>query len=155
MAQEKVPRSAYISWNKDECTACSRCLMACATYHWGAVSKDLSAIKWVDDDFLHGPHGHPVFCSQCNRADCYLACPSKDIALCIDSATGARYINKDECSGCGMCIEACPFKPARISFNKKDFIAIKCDLCRGRPGGPACVELCDRKALTLVTRGEK
>jgi len=126
--------------------------MACATYHWGAVAPQLSAIKWVEGDFLHGSQGYPLFCIQCNNPKCYDACPLKDIALCIDSVTGVTYINKDECTGCGKCIEACPFEVKRINLDKEKGIAIKCDLCKGRAAGPVCVEVCDRQALTLAKR---
>jgi len=95
-----------------------------------------------------------LFCKQCNHPECYYACPLKDVALCIDSATGAKYIDKDECIGCGECIEACPFEVKRINLDEEKGIAIKCDLCKGRAGGPVCVEVCDRQALTLVTREE-
>jgi Fe-S-cluster-containing hydrogenase component 2 len=130
--------------------------MACATYHWGAVALHLSAIKWVEGEFLYGFRGrYPLFCKQCNHPECYYACPLKDVALCIDSVTGARYINRDECIGCGKCIEACPFEVTRINFDVEKDIVIKCDLCKGRAGGPVCVEICDRQALTLETREEK
>ena len=93
-----------------------------------------------------------MFCVQCNNPKCYDACPLKDKALCIDSVTGVKYINKDECTGCGKCIEACPFEVKRINLDEEKGIAIKCDLCRGRAGGPVCVEVCDRQALTLANR---
>ena len=152
MIEEKLPESSYIRWDQKECSACSRCLMACATYHWGAVAPQLSAIKWVEGDFLHGSQGHPLFCIQCNNPKCYDACPLKDVALYIDNVTGATYINEDECTGCGKCIEACPFEVKRINFDKEKDIAIKCDLCKGRDAGPVCMEVCDRQALTLTNR---
>jgi len=155
LTEEKLPESSYIRWNEKECSACSRCLMACATYHWGAVAPQLSAIKWVEGDFLHGSQSYPLFCKQCNHPECYYACPLKDVALCIDSVTGAKYIDKDECIGCGECIEACPFEVKRINLDEEKGIAIKCDLCKGRAGGPVCVEVCDRQALTLVAGEEK
>jgi len=154
LTEEKLPESSYIRWNQKECSACSRCLMACATYHCGAVALPLSAIKWVEGESLYC-FRHPLFCKQCNHPECYYACPLKDVALCIDSVTGARYINKDECTGCGECIEACPFEVKRINLDEEKSIAIKCDLCKGRASGPVCVEVCDRQALTLVTRGEE
>jgi Fe-S-cluster-containing hydrogenase component 2 len=149
----KIARSGVIEWNSKECAACSRCVMACAAYHEGAVAPQLSAIKWVENDYLYGfRFRKPLHCKQCDYPECYFACPLKDKALCIDSATGARYINKKECTGCGLCIEACPLDEPRINLDEQNKVAIKCDLCKDRAGGPVCVEVCDRKAVAFVSR---
>ena len=147
-----LPKSGHIEWDPDKCAACSRCLMACAVYHEGAVAPQLSRIKWVENDFLYGfRFRKPLFCKQCDYPECYYACPEKDKALCIDSVTGARYINKDHCIGCGSCVEACPMDVSRINFDEESSKAIKCDLCKGRKGGPVCVEVCDKGALTFIS----
>lgn len=152
-AAEGIVKSGYINWDPDKCASCGRCLMACAAYREGAVAPQLSAIKWVENDFLYGfRFRKPLFCKQCDSPECYYACPKKDEALCIDSATGARYINKDKCIGCGSCVEACPFDESRINLDKETNKAIKCDLCKDRAGGPVCVEVCDREALTFVSK---
>lgn len=158
MAEEgkDVLQSGYIRWSAKKCSACSRCLMACAAYHEGAVAPQLSSIKWVEANFLYGFRDRkPLFCQQCNNPKCYFACPIKGKALCIDSATGARYVNKNECNGCGICVEACPFDIQRINLDTKRKAAIKCDLCKDRAGGPVCVEVCDREALTFVRKEER
>ena len=152
-AARAIPKSGHIEWIADNCAACSRCLMACAAYHEGAVAPQLSAIKWAENDFLYGfRFRKPLHCKQCDQPECYHACPLKDEALCIDSRTGARYINKDKCTGCEECIEACPFDVPRINFDKESNKAIKCDLCKDRPGGPVCVEVCDKKATIFVPK---
>ena len=156
MPEEKLPKSGRISLSQKECSGCSRCLMACSAYHFGAVAMPLSAIKWVEGKFSTAFNGrYPEFCRQCPNPKCYYACPERDSALCIDTETGARYINKDHCTGCGSCIEACPFTPKRINFDTENNFAIKCDLCRGRAAGPVCVEVCDRGALTLIPRKQE
>ena len=151
-----VPKSGYIHWNPEECAACSRCMMTCAVYHDGAVAPQLSRVIWKEEDFLYGfRHRRPLFCQQCAHPECYFACPLKDAALCIDSATGARYINVDRCDGCGICVDACPFEVPRINLDLERKVAIKCDLCKDRPGGPACAEVCDREAITFVSKEER
>lgn len=148
-----IDKAGRIQWNPDNCTSCSRCQMACAVYHHGAVALQLSAIKWAENDFLYGfRFRKPLLCNQCDQPECYYACPEKDKALSIDPATGARYINRDGCIGCGECVEACPFEVSRINFDTESNKAIKCDLCKGRPGGPVCVEVCDREALTFLPK---
>lgn len=151
-----IIKSGYIKWSPDECAACSRCLMACAAYHNGAVAPQLSAIKWEENDYFYGfRFRKPLFCQQCTQPECYFACPLKDEALCIDETTGTRYINQDKCNGCGICVEACPFEVPRISIDMSVPIAerkaFKCDLCKDRNGEPVCVEVCNRQALTFVS----
>ena len=147
----EVSKSGYIAWNPDECGACSRCLMVCAAYHEGAVAPQLSAIKWVENDFFYGFRPRqPLFCQQCSHPECYFNCPLD--AIVIDSATGARYIDKEKCNGCGICVEACPFEVPRINIDTENMVAIKCDLCKDRAGGPACIEVCDREALSLASK---
>ena len=152
-AEAALPKSGRIAWNAEKCVSCSRCLMACATANEGAVAPQLSRIKWKENDFLYGfRFRKPLLCKQCDQPECYYACPKKDQAQCIDSATGARYINRAECIGCGACVEACPFEVSRINFDAEMNKAIKCDLCKDRSGGPACVETCLMGALTLERR---
>ena len=154
MTEKTVRHStSYIKWNEEECTACGRCLMACAVAHWGAVSLSLSAIKWFEGNTFYGFNGrYPLFCRQCSHPECYYACPEKDKAMCIDNETGVVFINHDECTGCGRCVTACPFEIKRINFDKQERVAIKCDLCRQKDTGPVCVAVCDRQALTVARR---
>jgi Fe-S-cluster-containing hydrogenase component 2 len=148
-----LPKSGYIQWNPDACMSCSRCLMVCAIYHEKAVSPPLSGIVWEDENEFSGfRFRQPLFCQQCNAPDCYNACPLKDKALCIDSKTGARYINKALCNGCGLCVQVCPLTPSRINLDPVQKKAIKCDMCKDRAAGPVCVEACDRLALSIVTK---
>lgn len=154
----EVPKAGCIQWNSEECIQCARCVMACAAYHEGAVAPQLSRIRWVEDNPFNGfVYPMPLFCQQCDYPECYFACPLPDQALCIDSATGTRYINREKCLGtsCGKCVEACPFEPSRISLDAELNTAIMCDLCKDRAGGPVCVEVCDRQALTFVPREER
>ncbi|MDH7499963.1 MAG: 4Fe-4S dicluster domain-containing protein [candidate division NC10 bacterium] len=152
-ATEGLAQSGCIEWNADRCVSCSRCLEVCAVYHEGAMAPQLSRIKWEENDFLSGfRFRKPLLCKQCDQPECYYACPKKDKALCIDSETGARYINRAECIGCGACMKACPFEVSRVNFDEAMGKAIKCDLCKDRKDGPVCVWQCLTHALTFVPR---
>jgi Fe-S-cluster-containing dehydrogenase component len=87
---------------------------------------------------------------HCDDHPCYEKCPKKDKAMLIDDS-GIVYINEDECIGCGLCVKACPYGPPRINMvkskDKKQRKAKKCDLCRNRPEGPACVEWCPVRCI--------
>jgi Fe-S-cluster-containing hydrogenase component 2 len=78
----------------------------------------------------------------------------KDKALCIDQTTGAVYVDENRCTGCGLCVDACPFDPPRIKINAQKNVAFKCDLCRERKGGPICVEYCPFEALKVASKVE-
>jgi Fe-S-cluster-containing hydrogenase component 2 len=123
--------------------------MMCAVHLKGAVAPQLSGIKWAEKDWFTGlPHREPLFCQQCTYPECYYICPIH--AIEIDEDTGARYINEEKCNGCGICTLACPFEEKRISMDIENQVAVKCDLCKDREGGPVCVEVCNRKALTFI-----
>jgi Fe-S-cluster-containing hydrogenase component 2 len=72
--------------------------------------------------------------------------------MCIDE-NNIVYINEEHCIGCGLCVKACVFDPPRInlvkSADKTLRKAKKCDLCRTRPEGPACVQWCPVRCIGL------
>jgi carbon-monoxide dehydrogenase iron sulfur subunit len=79
----------------------------------------------------------------------------KDKALCVDDTTGSTFVNEAECTGCRMCVNACPFDPPRISINAEKNVVFKCDLCVGRKDGPICVEYCPFQALKFLSKDER
>ena len=126
------------------CTGCASCEIACALVHEGAVSRQYNRIF-----FQYGRVNmliHDVFtCQQCEDHPCYDACPKKGQAMRIHD-DGTVYIDEASCVGCGLCQKKCKYTPSRINMYKdkdrKKWKAKKCDLCYGRPEGPACVEAC-------------
>jgi len=137
------------------CGGCGSCEAICGAYHDGAAGPNTQRV-WLDRRPFKGDYFVKA-CLQCDDAPCYYACPFKDEALCIDSATGVRYINSDKCPpGCKICIEACAklFNPPRINFNAETNRVIMCDLCKDRPEGPACIEFCPAICLAIGQGGE-
>jgi len=144
-------RSGAIVYRQSICSACGVCEVMCSLWHEGMVGPALAKSNIIRDPFT-AKHRH-IMCPQCDEPACYFACPSRDRALCIDKATSVIYINEDECNGCGLCIDACPFDPPRIKFNSRKKVASKCDLCKGRKEGPLCVEYCPFQALIFSKDG--
>ncbi len=152
-----VPPSDYIRWDSDKCVGCERCVLACALVHGGNTNPRFSSVMWKTE-FAEHYMRTPMFCQQCAAPDCYAACPVEG-AMIINEGTGARLVNQAKCIGCRKCVEACTYTPSRVSFDITDKIAIKCDLCRDRKDGPACIYVCSEagggRALTYVPREER
>jgi Fe-S-cluster-containing hydrogenase component 2 len=142
------PIAARIEHNASSCAGCGVCGLMCSLYHEKETALLLSRSEIVREPFE--AYYSLNVCRQCLSPSCYLSCPLKDSALCIDEMTGVKYINEDNCDGCGECTEACPMAPARVKLNMDKKVAFKCDLCRGREKGPICVEYCSQQALSIV-----
>ena len=156
----QVQRSGVIQVDEKLCLTCRECEIACSLYHEGQCNPELSGIRVDFDDFVPGLPDVRV-CKQCDWPACYYACAAHwdEPALRIDERTGARYIDPDKCRGCGACARACPLTPERpVVFHKttgRKRIYFKCDLCKDRPGGPLCVEVCPGGALTYIPAEER
>lgn len=129
------------------CAGCTSCEAVCAMVHDNAVSPSLSRIRLQRGtvSMIHTVYA----CQQCRDYPCYHACPRKGTAMLLDENLGIAYVDAHECIGCGLCVRACPFEPKRIRMNLDTPRpkAIKCDMCRTRPQGPACVEFCQVRCI--------
>jgi len=164
-----------ILYDSSKCTACRGCQVACKQW-WGLEAEtttnrgtyenppDLSADTWVKIRFNEISNGNGgvewIFtrqsCMHCTDAACVKVCPTK--ALYYHPLGFVAY-NKDLCSGCGYCVEFCPFDVPRAKGN--DITGIrkidKCILCGDRIANgqePACVKACPTDALIFGDRDE-
>ncbi|MDR0851917.1 MAG: 4Fe-4S binding protein [Clostridiales Family XIII bacterium] len=128
------------------CSGCSGCEVVCGLIHERKTGPAARRI-FVHKDSVQMIH--TVYtCQQCAEHPCFDACPKKIGAMQIDEATGIVYVDQEKCIGCGLCVKACPFEPKRmqVGVNKK---AQKCDLCRDRAEGPACIAECQVMCLGM------
>ncbi len=147
-----LPRSSghisQVDSGESACTGCGTCELVCAAYHESAAGCNLRRI-WVEKNEATLNY-RVLTCLQCDYPACYLACPLKGKALCIDPNCGTRYIAPQNCDpGCDDCIKACPLDPPRINYDPHYQKVYMCDLCKDRSGGPACVEFCPAACLEL------
>lgn len=149
---EGKERIVKYSLDYSVCTGCKSCEMFCSLVHDGVLSPQRSGIKLGIAPIKSMMHEIYV-CQQCEDHPCYDACPKQDEAMCVDE-NGIVYVVRDECIGCGLCTKACPYDPPRVHVAKLEGkrFAVKCDLCRTRPEGPACVENCPAMVLGLASQ---
>jgi Fe-S-cluster-containing hydrogenase component 2 len=132
------------------CTGCATCEIVCTLTHDGLVSPSYNRI-FVQRDNRSMIH-EILACLHCRDHPCYDKCPKKDSAMCLDE-NNIVYIDEENCIGCGLCVKACTADPPRINYvksaEKPNRKARKCDLCRSRPEGPACVQWCPVRCIGL------
>jgi Fe-S-cluster-containing hydrogenase component 2 len=129
------------------CAGCSTCEIVCGLVHEGQAGPAVRRI-FLERDTISLEH-RLHSCKHCDDHPCYDACPRKNEAMFLDQEKGIVYIDSEGCIGCRLCLDACPFEPKRINFDKSRQKAVKCDLCRTRQNGPACVEYCQVRCIGI------
>lgn len=167
-----------ILYDAIRCTACRGCQVACkqwndlpaeTTKQTGTYENpsDLSFNTWIKMKFTEVDNKGKVdwlftrqACMHCTEAGCVKVCPSHAL---YHHELGFVAYDKDLCTGCGYCVEFCPFKVPRYEKNTLTGISKmqKCVFCT-TPGldriaensQPACVKTCPPKALKFGGRDE-
>lgn len=156
----------YLLVDVRKCQGCISCMLACSLVHEGLQNPTLSRIQILQNPFEKFPDDLTIEqCRQCVDPACVDACPED--ALTSNAAFGnVRMVDKEKCTGCGSCVDACPYTPKRLiviedeKYNQ-NLKSQKCDLCANTPyhwdergGGPdgkqACVEVCPVGAITFT-----
>lgn len=182
-----------ILYDATRCTACRGCQAACKQWNENdefiptevngikVVNRgsyenppDLSPQTWLKMEFREvAPNGQVRWlftrraCLHCTEAACVKVCPNGSL---YHHQLGFVAYNKDTCTGCGYCIDACPFAVPRSTRHLVTGIAKmdKCTFCTSagfdrivEGWEPACVKTCPPKALQygdrepLIAEGEK
>jgi Fe-S-cluster-containing hydrogenase component 2 len=111
----------------EKCTGCDACMYTCATAHWGTPARIHIAGDEAEGHFL------PITCVGCPDRQCVTVCPEG--AVKPSARINLPLINLEKCTGCGLCVKACPLGAIVLKGKK----AYKCDLCGGSPD---CAEAC-------------
>jgi len=136
-----------------KCIGCRTCEVACVVAHQAqqacaSVSRDafVPRIRVVKGDAF----STAVTCHHCEDAPCANVCPTG----AISQEGGYVRVEQSRCIGCKSCMLACPFGAMTVTVQQSRAQAIKCDLCRHRENGPACVAACPTQALSCVDVGQ-
>ena len=136
----------FIVCDPQKCVGCQLCEFACSARS-GEYNPLLSHIRLVR---IQPASIMAIACRLCDEPSCIQACPRE----CIDAdpETGIMRVNKDMCTGCGWCVEACEFGAVTIDHGER--VVSMCNLCEDRDNRPRCVEICVYGALSLTTPAE-
>lgn len=129
----------------DLCTGCRICELVCSQRKLGVYKPRYAAIEIELKN--EGLAAIPSLCVQCEDPHCMKSCIYGAIEK--DEKMGIVRIIREKCTGCGMCIKACPIYGA-IKIDPESNKALKCDIC---DGDPACVKFCPTKAVKLIKIG--
>ena len=137
-----------------KCTGCYNCFLTCQDEFCGndypgyAVGVPMSGHSWirvVDKERGKYPKVKvaytPITCMHCQNPACVEACPEQDAIY--KRPDGIVLINREKCTGCGLCMPACPY--GVIHLNNKEHVAEKCTFCSHRIDQgllPFCIEEC-------------
>jgi formate dehydrogenase iron-sulfur subunit len=130
--------SKLIYADLNRCIDCRACEVACQREH-----NDLSnmSVVLVEDRFAV-----PLSCRHCEKAPCVTACYAEAL---ISAEDGTISFDAAKCTGCGLCLFACPF--GVVGFDWSGKVIHKCDLCAERLAegkSPTCVITCPTQALS-------
>lgn len=153
--------------DQDACVRCGACTRACASSHddgFARMRRDgprlmarlgssrAPAVPWLVAQA----------CQHCSSPACLPDCPTAAITRGPD---GVVQIDPALCTGCGACAKACPWDAIEMAPRPSgtpspspgpfEQVAVKCDLCVGASGGPACVQICPTQALARVDAGSQ
>lgn len=134
------PGAIKLRVNKDVCQGCRTCEAVCSLVHTESVSPQVRGIQVNEQNELG--KFKLIVCQQCFDMPCAAACPVENISR---NAYSGSVIIGESCTGCGACIESCPFNAIVMTNLNGDLKAFKCDLCSGLP---ECVQACPRQALS-------
>lgn len=137
----------FVAIDHLNCTGCKTCEVICSLFHFGECNPLKSAIRIIRREKNGLVFCLPLVCQQCEPAPCIEACTIGALSRCKEQ--GTLIIDKEECTACGLCVEACPIGCIFIDTDETGII--NCDLCGGEP---QCVPACHAHCLTEVDSSE-
>lgn len=129
-----------LKFKGDECTGCLSCQLACSFQRQRVFNTQKASLR-VKRNGLENPT--MTYCRHCKNPLCVEVCEFNAMGL-VD---GVVFIDENKCTGCGLCIDKCPFN-AIFTENQ---VAYKCNQCKGEF---KCASVCTTGAISVATRNE-
>ncbi|MDX2343860.1 MAG: 4Fe-4S dicluster domain-containing protein [Acidimicrobiia bacterium] len=133
------------------CIGCQACVASCKVGN--ELGEDQQYIQLVEKTHGEFPNLTGGFnnhrCYHCADAACVSVCPTG----ALYKEDGLTRLDRDVCSGCSYCTEACPYEVPVMWEGKSS----KCDGCAATTkagGSPWCVTTCPSNALMYGTRDQ-
>jgi anaerobic dimethyl sulfoxide reductase subunit B len=134
---------------KEDCIQCHGCQVACKSWRnleLGVIWRRVLNI-WVGAFPTVSCMSASVSCMHCVEPSCMAVCPVDAISKRPD---GIVMVDREACTGCQACAEACPFDVPRFGTDDK---MQKCDMCVGERNvgaeDPPCVMTCPTGAIGI------
>jgi Fe-S-cluster-containing hydrogenase component 2 len=138
----KKKKLIWIARDLSRCSGCRKCEIACSLSHENRIWPEASRVRvFMLVPGLEFPH----LCAQCEDYPCVSACPFK--ALSVSEDTAAVLVDKNKCTGCGKCIDACPGRIPHMHPAENHIVI--CDLCKGQP---ECVKVCHEGGYDVLKK---
>jgi len=149
-----------------KCVSCWWCYAACKNYNklpetikpdpeqapplshdvWTTLKPVKKGTEW---------HSRKLACNHCTDAACVDVCPTGALS---HNRLGFVQYDKEKCSGCGYCVEFCPFGVPQLQSNEITGVAMdKCTFCIDRVTNgeqPACAAACPTGAIKFGKHAE-
>lgn len=139
LIEEEEQMSKGLKVEKEKCIGCQQCMLICSATHVGKFSPSESRFN-VEDKFPEPAEFKLNYCIHCDEHPCVEACPAE--AIVLDKGQGIYVVDKEKCTACGACVDACPYEGCWLDPTSS--YSIKCDLCGGKP---QCIEICPRGVI--------
>jgi NADH-dependent fumarate reductase subunit E len=140
----------------DACWGCKTCEVACKQEIKTAFGTRLISVSEKVDQKAQEQFYFTFqvnVCRHCDDPPCMAVCPEQAISKRRD---GIVVLYEGRCSGCTLCIDACPH--GAIAFDKDKRVAQKCNLCHHRVDNgliPACADnICLAHCIHFVEHSE-
>jgi anaerobic dimethyl sulfoxide reductase subunit B (iron-sulfur subunit) len=137
-------------FDQTRCTGCHTCVVACKD--WNDLPAELVNWRWVNT-YEEGKfpdvrvYHVTASCNHCEKPACAEACPED--AITKRDPDGIVLIDKEKCTGCRVCEDACPYGAVQFRSDETP-LAEKCTFCVDRidnAESPVCVAACPMRAL--------
>ena len=124
------------------CTGCKICLAVCSAAKEQGFNLGKARLRIEPE----GPASFRLqICRRCEVPACVEACPTH--AVEVADGLGIVVIDAQDCTGCGACVRACPYRA--LSQWPRRNVPVCCDFCAE---SPECVRSCPTDALAYGGR---